>query len=267
MRGAELRRRKKSPYVQRSSDDESPHPSQIPPSSFRSPSSDPGDDDEEDEEDEEDDLPLGIAMRRALSKRLLPSSSVDAPSSASTTMMEATATIPRLPLDEIIPEPKVRLRRGSEGYEIRPIIPPRSHYQSGFEVERGDEVGNAGGGDDDGERGEREEWAPEGFYDSASDSSNDAFDPSTRDWSSDTPRLPLPSSSSHAPVRGYAGRGYAGRGGVGEGGGVGEENEGMDYDSEGDMVRRGDFGGRYRRYEKEVDSEGSEDSMEKYLKD
>ena len=239
--GAEgIRRRKKSPYAQRSSDDgdeEDDLPSSTPYADY-------SDHDPAEEDDEDDNLPLGIAIRRGLSQRTTPSldpSSFTTITAGTTT----TTTIPRLTPNEILPPPKIRLRRGSEGYEIRPVAPTAQPRQSD------DTLGNV-----EGENGRREDWAPEGFYDSASDSSNDAhdptpFDPSTRYWSSDIPRLDR-----------KQGRGR------GLGAGVGEENEGMEIDSEGDMVRRGDFGGRYRRYEREVDSEEeSEDSMEKYLKD
>lgn len=240
-----MRRRKKSPYAQQSSD----YDHDLPDASY----ADHPNYELDEEEDEDDNLPLGIAMRRVLSRQ---TSSVNPSSTPSSQPTSEPPTIPRLSPDEIRPPAsRIRLRRGSEGYEIRPVVPsphPRQSYKDqgegveqsyGEQGEGGEEVGGLGG----------EEWAPEGFYDSASNSSNDAFDPSTRHWSSDIPRRSPADKTSDD-------RNEAG---------AGEENEGMEVDSEGDMVRRGDFGGRYRRYEREVDSEeeGSEDSMEKYLKD
>lgn len=114
--------------------------------------------------DDEDDVPLSLATRRARASN------------------NAELILPQIHVAE--PLPAVRLREGSEGYEVRPTMRGSSQFDS------------------------------------------------VADWD----------------------------------GLVDDEGE---LNIEGDTVRRGDAGDRYRRYEAEMDSEssGSNDSMDNYLDD
>lgn len=67
------------------------------------------------EEEDDDDLPLGLAIRRAQAKG------------------NPGASIPHL--ESIDPPPTIRLRRGSEGYEIRPLIVPSPIDHTGEDSE------------------------------------------------------------------------------------------------------------------------------------
>lgn len=70
------------------------------------------------ESDEEDNIPLGIAMRRA--KKL-----------------NNSQAIPWLEKEDFVEPEIVRVRRGSEGYEIKPLIQPNYEFEEeNFDLER-----------------------------------------------------------------------------------------------------------------------------------